>query len=338
MAKIGIVGAGAWGTALAATMSRAGHDCLLWAHEPDVVEGIRNSGHNPLFLPEIALTGVVATGDLALMGDVDVVLLVVPAQFLRAQCRRLRSHWKDGVPAVICAKGIETDSFAAMSEVVRAELPAAPLAVLSGPTFAVEVARGLPTAITLACADAVIGQKLVDWIGTPSFRPYLTDDVIGAEVGGAVKNVLAIACGVVEGRGLGDNARASLITRGIAELMRLAVAKGARAETCMGLSGLGDLILTASSQQSRNYSLGFALGEGKSLAEILASRRSVTEGVATAAAVIGLAGRQGVELPICAAVAGLLHHSRGIEETIRDLLARPFRHELGFTGEGRPST
>ncbi|PKU23457.1 glycerol-3-phosphate acyltransferase [Telmatospirillum siberiense] len=338
MARIGIVGAGAWGTALAATMSRAGHDCVLWAHETEVVEGIRDNGHNPLFLPEIALNGVAATGDLAAAADADAVLLVVPAQFLRAQCRRLRSHWKAGVPAVICAKGVETDSFAAMSEVVAAELPEAPLAVLSGPTFAVEVARGLPTAITLACADAAIGRQLVDWIGTASFRPYLTDDVIGAEVGGAVKNVLAIACGVVEGQGLGDNARASLITRGIAELMRLAVAKGARAETCMGLSGLGDLILTASSQQSRNYSLGFALGEGKSLADILASRRSVTEGVATAAAVGGLAAKLGVELPICAAVAGLLHQSRGIEETIRDLLARPFRHELGFLGEGRPAT
>ncbi|HXP96538.1 MAG TPA: NAD(P)H-dependent glycerol-3-phosphate dehydrogenase [Telmatospirillum sp.] len=332
MTKIGIVGAGAWGTALAATVNRAGHDCVLWAHESEVVEGIRQNGRNPLFLPEIDLSGVTATADLVATSEADAVLLVVPAQFVRTLCRRLRPQWRDGVPVVICAKGVETDSFAAMSEVVSEELPTAPLAVLSGPTFAVEVAHGLPTAITLACADAALGQHLVDWIGTASFRPYLTDDIIGAEIGGAVKNVLAIACGVVEGRGLGDNARAALITRGMAELMRLAVAKGARAETCMGLSGLGDLILTASSQQSRNYSLGFALGEGKSLADILASRRSVTEGVATAASVSGLAAKLGVELPICAAVAGLLHHSRGIEETIRDLLARPFRHELGFSG------
>lgn len=334
MAKIGIVGAGAWGTALAASLSRAGHHGVLWAHEAEVVDGIRGNGRNPLFLPDIVLTGVTATTDLAAASDADAVLLVVPAQFLRGLCRRLRPHWPAGVPAVICAKGVETDSFAAMSEVVAEELPAARLAVLSGPTFAAEVARGLPTAITLACGDAGLGQRLVEWIGTPSFRPYLTDDVIGAEIGGAVKNVLAIACGVVEGRGLGDNARAALITRGVAELMRLAVAKGGRAETCMGLSGLGDLILTASSQQSRNYSLGFALGEGKSLSEILAARRSVTEGVATAAAVTGLAAKLGVELPICDAVAGLLHHSRGIEETIRDLLARPFRHELGFTDGG----
>lgn len=337
MARIGIVGAGAWGTALAAVMSRAGHACVLWAHESQVADGIRATGRNPVFLPEIELSGVSATGDLALATEADAVLLVVPAQFLRSQCRRLAAHWRPGLPAVICAKGIETDSFSAMSEVVAAELPQAPLAVLSGPTFAVEVARGLPTAITLACADAAVGRRLVDWIGTPTFRPYLTDDVIGAEMGGAVKNVLAIACGVVEGRGLGDNARASLITRGMAELMRLAVAKGARAETCMGLAGLGDLMLTASSQQSRNYSLGFALGEGRSLADILASRRSVTEGVATAAAVVGLAARLGVELPICAAVDGLLHRSRSIEETIRDLLARPFRHELGFSGRAPDS-
>jgi len=192
---------------------------------------------------------------------------------------------------MVCAKGIESGTHAAMSEVVAEELPGAPLAVLSGPTFAIEVARGLPTAITLACADPALGQRLVEAIGTPSFRPYLTDDVIGAEIGGAVKNVLAIACGVVEGRGLGDNARAALITRGLAELMRLSVAKGGRPETCMGLSGLGDLILTASSQQSRNFSLGFGLGRGQSLAEILAARRAVTEGVATAASVIGLAAK-----------------------------------------------
>ena len=231
MSKIGIVGAGAWGTALAAILDRSGHNCLLWAHEPEVVDGINRNGRNPLFLPEIDLLTVKASDDLAVVSAADAVLLVVPAQFLRAQGRKLRPLWHAGVPVVICAKGIESDSFAAMSEVVATELPEAMVAVLSGPTFAIEVARGLPTAITLACADAKIGAWLVETIGTPSFRPYLTDDVIGAEIGGAVKNVLAIACGVVEGRGLGDNARAALITRGMAELIRLAEAKGARAET-----------------------------------------------------------------------------------------------------------
>ena len=332
MNKIGIVGAGAWGTALAATLRRAGRQAVLWAYEPDVVDGIRRQHRNPLFLPEISLDGIEVTGDLAPLAETDVVLLVVPAQFLRAICRELRPLWPAGRPVVVCAKGIEAGTCAVMSEVVAAELPGTPLAVLSGPTFAGEVAHGLPTAITLACTDAELGRRLVEVIGTPSFRPYLTDDVVGAEMGGAVKNVLAIACGIVEGRGLGDNARAALITRGLAELIRLAVAKGARPETCMGLSGLGDLILTASSQQSRNYSLGFALGRGQGLADILAARRSVTEGVATAASVIGLASRLKVELPICAAVAGMLHQGKSIDDTIHGLLARPFRGELGFPG------
>jgi glycerol-3-phosphate dehydrogenase (NAD(P)+) len=332
MAKIGIVGAGAWGTGLAAILNRAGHDCVLWAHEVEVVDGIARTGRNPLFLPDIDLTGVVATTDVAAAIDADAVLLVTPAQFLRRVCRTAKPVWRTGVPAVICAKGIETDSFATMSEVVAEELPGQPMAVLSGPTFAIEVARGLPTAITLAATDRAIGQSLVDWIGTASFRPYLTDDVVGAEMGGAVKNVLAIACGVVGGLGFGDNGRAALITRGLAEMVRLALAKGARAETCMGLSGLGDLILTASSQQSRNYSLGYALGQGQSLEAILGARRSVTEGVASAASVTGLARRLSIEMPICDAVAGLLHRGAGIEETIRDLLGRPFRDEPGFAG------
>ncbi len=331
METVGIIGAGAWGTALAATVRRAGRRVRLWAHEPEVRDGIAREGRNPLFLPEVTLEGVTATTDLAEGAATDAVLLVVPAQFLRSVCRRLRPAWKPGTAAVVCAKGIETQSCALMTEVVAEELPEAEVAVLSGPTFAIEVARGLPTAVTLACADTGLGQTLVETIGTPTFRPYLTDDVIGAEMGGAVKNVLAIACGVVEGRQLGDNARAALITRGLAELSRLAVARGARPATCMGLSGLGDLILTASSTQSRNYSLGVALGQGRSLSEILASRRSVTEGVATAGSVVDLAGRLGVEMPICAAVNGLLYQGIGVEETIRGLLARPFTGELGFT-------
>ncbi len=330
METIGIIGAGAWGTALAATARRAGRNVVLWAHEPEVAEGIVRDGRNPLFLSEVALEGVRPTVDLAAAAAADAVLLVVPAQFLRAICRRLRPAWKPGTVAVICAKGIETQSCALMTEVVAEELPEAERAVLSGPTFAIEVARGLPTAVTLACEDTVLGQALVQAIGTPTFRPYLTDDVTGAEMGGAVKNVLAIACGVVEGRRLGDNARAALITRGLAELSRLAVARGARPATCMGLSGLGDLILTASSTQSRNYSLGVALGQGHALADILAERRSVTEGVATAGSVVDLAARLGVEMPICAAVNGLLYRGIGIEETIRGLLARPFTGELGY--------
>ena len=328
MKKIGVVGGGAWGTALALTARRAGREVLLWAREAEVVQAINSAHANPDFLPGIDLDpGLRATGDMAEVAATDAVLLVAPAQHLRAACRALAPHWRAGVPAVICAKGIELATCAMMQDAVAAELPQAPIAVLSGPTFAIEVARGLPTAITLACADTALGTRLVDALGTATFRPYLSDDLIGAQIGGAVKNVLAIACGIVEGRGLGDNARAALITRGLAELTRLAVAKGGRPETLMGLSGLGDLILTASSTQSRNYSLGFAMGQGRPLAEILGARHSVTEGVHSAAAVVEMAGRLGVEMPISAAVDAVINRNVGLDAAISSLLSRPFRNE-----------
>jgi len=328
--KIGVVGAGAWGTALAATARRAGRDVTLWAREEEVVASITRSGRNALFLPDIALEGIRATGDLAAMADQDALLLVVPSQFLAAVCRQLKPHLAAHIPVVLCAKGVELSTGRVMSELVEEELPGSPLAVLSGPTFAIEVARGLPTAITLASSDAGLAQSLAAALGGPMFRPYVTDDVIGAEMGGAVKNVLAIACGVVEGRGLGQNARAALITRGLAEMVRLAVAKGARQTTCMGLSGLGDLMLTASSTQSRNYSLGVALGQGRALADILAERRSVAEGVDSARSVTALAESLGIDMPICRAVAGLVSGHATIDDIITGLLARPFGSELGY--------
>lgn len=328
MDTIGVVGGGAWGTALALTARRAGRKVVLWAREASVVEQINSIHANTDFLPGVTLDPQIhATSDYAEVARADAILLVVPAQHLRAACRALAPHWRKGVPAVICAKGIELSTCALMQDAVAEELPDAVVAVLSGPTFAIEVARGLPTAITLACRDAALGQKLVEALGTTSFRPYWSDDLVGSQVGGAVKNVLAIACGIVEGRGLGDNARASLITRGLAELTRLAVAKGGRAETLMGLSGLGDLILTASSTQSRNYSLGFALGQGRALAEILGERRSVTEGVTTAGAVMDMAARMGVEMPICAAVDCVINKGVSLDDAIRALLSRPFRSE-----------
>jgi glycerol-3-phosphate dehydrogenase (NAD(P)+) len=235
--------------------------------------------------------------------------------------------WHPGTPAIICAKGIEQGTGALMTEVVAAELPQAPLAILSGPTFAIEVARGQPTAITLASVDPALAPQLVAAIGSATFRPYAGDDPVGVAIGGAVKNVLAIGCGVVEGRALGDNARAALITRGLAELSRLVIAKGGRAETCMGLSGLGDLVLTASSRQSRNYATGFALGQGKRLDEILGERYDVVEGVATAPAVLNLATRLRVDIPVCAAVAALIDGTTTIDETMGALLARPFKSE-----------
>jgi glycerol-3-phosphate dehydrogenase (NAD(P)+) len=326
--RIGVMGGGAWGTALALTARRAGRDVILWAREPEVVDSVNTRRTNDLFLPGIALDGDIrATADQAEAASADAVLLVTPAQHLRAGCRALAPFWRSGTPAVICSKGIETSSFALMQQVVADELPEAVIAVLSGPTFAIEVARGLPTAVTLACSNPGLGQALVEALGTASFRPYLSDDPIGAQVGGAVKNVLAIACGIVEGRGLGDNARAALITRGLAEMTRLAMAQGGRRETLMGLSGLGDLILTASSTQSRNYSLGFALGQGASLAEILGGRHSVTEGVHSAAAVVGMASANSIEMPICAAIDAVLNRGADLDGAIRTLLARPFRSE-----------
>jgi len=328
MNTIGVVGAGAWGTALALTARRAGREVVLWAREPQVAHSINTARINADYLPGIDLDPRIrATTDMAEVAAADAILLVSPAQHLRTACHALAPHWRPGVPAVICAKGIELSTCALMAEAVAAELPQAAIAVLSGPTFATEVARGLPTAITLACADASLGKALVDALGTASFRPYYSDDLVGAQVGGAVKNVLAIACGIVEGRGLGDNARAALITRGLAELTRLAVAKGGRPETLMGLSGLGDLILTASSTQSRNYSLGFALGQGRPLADILGERRSVTEGVHSAAAVVDMAGRMGVEMPICAGVDAVINQGIDLDQAIRQLLSRPFRSE-----------
>jgi glycerol-3-phosphate dehydrogenase (NAD(P)+) len=328
MQRIGIVGGGAWGTALAVTARRAGRDVVLWAREAEVVTAINRRHENPLFLPDIAIDpAIVATGDIAATASADAVLLVVPAQHLRATAGALAPALRRDAAVVICAKGVEETSGALMSEVAAATLPGARVAILSGPTFAGEVARGLPTAVTLASADQELGGALIAALGTRSFRPYLGDDVVGAEIGGAVKNVLAIACGIVAGRRLGDNARAALITRGLAEMVRLARAKGGRAETLMGLSGLGDLTLTCTALQSRNHSLGFALGEGTALDEILGRRRSVAEGVSSAAAVAALASRLGVDMPIVAAVDAILHHGADIDQSIASLLARPFRGE-----------
>jgi glycerol-3-phosphate dehydrogenase (NAD(P)+) len=307
-------------------LCRAGRGVALWAREPVLVAAINRDHENPLFLPGVPLDpAIAASGDAASVArGAEIVVLVVPAQYVRDACRMLAGV---AVPVAICAKGIEAGTGALMSEVVAAELPGAPVAVLSGPTFAAEVARGLPTAVTLATADAALGRRLVHALGTRHFRPYLSDDVAGAEIGGAVKNVLAIACGIVEGRGLGDNARAALITRGLAEMVRLAVAKGGRPETLMGLSGLGDLVLTCTGTQSRNYSLGVALGQSRTLKEVLAERRSVAEGVDSAAAATALAQRLGVEMPIAAAVDAILHRNAPIDDVIAALLSRPFKSE-----------
>jgi len=328
----GIIGGGAWGTALGLVALRAGRDPLLWAREPEVVAAINSRHENPLFLPGAVLDPrLKATSELAEAAGRDLLLLAVPAQHLRAIAGALAPHLKPGTPVVICAKGIEERTGALLSEVVAEALPQAPVALLSGPTFAAEVTAGFPTAITLAASDAALGQRVIQSLGSRAFRPYYTDDVPGAQIGGAVKNVIAIACGIVVGRKLGDNARAALITRGLAEMARLALAKGGRAETLMGLSGLGDLTLTCTSLQSRNHSLGVALGEGKPLADILAARRSVAEGVTSASAAAALAQRLGIEMPIVAAVDAILHRGAAIDVAIESLLSRPFRSETRAT-------
>ena len=324
MDKIGIIGAGAWGTALASVAHRAGREVIIWAREKDVVKAINTGAENTSFLPGIPLASeICATSDLGEAAKVDALIMVTPSQFFRSMCESLAPYLDLSVPLVICAKGIEITSGAFMNEVVEQTLPKQRFAVLSGPTFAAEVAREKPTAVTLACADLEISFSLAQALGTSRFRIYQSRDVIGVEVGGAVKNVLAIACGIVEGRELGDNARAAIITRGLAEMARLSMAKGGRPETLMGLSGIGDLTLTSNAMQSRNFSLGVMLGQGWTLSDILAERTSVAEGVDTAVAVTALAAQLQVEMPICLAVNEIVNHEADMDTTIASLLARP---------------
>lgn len=327
--RIGVIGAGAWGTALANAAADSGRDVVLWAREPEVVAAINNGHCNDIFLPGIPVReNVRATATQAEACDADALLLVTPAQHLRRAGQDLAPHLKPGTPCVICAKGIEQGSNALLSTVLAEVVPAAPVAVLSGPTFAKEVARGLPTAVTLACEDEAVGTALIQALGSRTFRPYFSSDVIGAQIGGAVKNVLAIACGVVTGRALGENARASLITRGMAEILRLGRAMGADSATLMGLCGLGDLVLTCSSPTSRNMSLGMALAEGAVAKEYLSAHKSVAEGAFTASAVTSLAKQNGIEMPIAASVDAIINHGASIDQEIESLMSRPFAREL----------
>ncbi|MBU6208036.1 MAG: NAD(P)-dependent glycerol-3-phosphate dehydrogenase [Alphaproteobacteria bacterium] len=322
--RFGIIGGGAWGTALGHLLSDRG-DVLLWAREAAVVESINERHENTVFLPGVRLSlQVRATDDLVAIRACDALLIVTPAQFVRATLTALGDPLQ---PLILCAKGIETGTMLLMSEVAADCCPSAPIAILSGPTFAAEVARGLPTAITLACEDSALGARLVEALARPHFRPYLSDDVIGAEIGGAVKNVLAVACGVATGAKLGQNAQAALIARGFAEMTRFGLARRARAETLAGLSGLGDLVLTCSSTQSRNFSLGVALGEGKRAADVLGSRTSVAEGAFTAPVLLQAAHQAGVEMPVVEAVCALLDGRTAIDNVMNDLLSRPLRGE-----------
>jgi glycerol-3-phosphate dehydrogenase (NAD(P)+) len=323
--KIGVIGGGAWGTALAQVAAANGDTVRLWAREADVAQAINSRHENTMFLAGIALSpSIVATGDLAALDDCDALLIVTPAQHLRATLAGLpRGHR----PLILCAKGIEAGSMALLSDIAAELHPDSTIAVLSGPTFAHEVARGLPTAVTLACADAATGDAIAARLAQPHFRPYASDDVTGAEIGGAVKNVLAIACGVVAGAGLGENARAALIARGFAEMTRYGVARGGRPETLAGLSGLGDLVLTCSSSQSRNFSLGKGLGAGQHAADLLADRTTIAEGAFTAPVLIASAQGLGVDMPVVAAVCALLDGASDVTTVIATLLARPIKPE-----------
>ncbi len=326
--NFGVVGGGAWGTALAQTLSASGHDTVLWANEAETVAAINADHVNRPFLPDVALEpGLVATHDMADLAASDAILMVAPAQHVRSVGEHLSRHLKSSVPIVLCAKGIEQATGKQMVEVLADVMPGHPVAVLSGPSFAIDVARGLPAAVTLACRDKALGQILADGIGNRQFRIYWTDDITGVEIGGALKNVMAIAAGIVEGKALGTSAHAGLVTRGFAELRRFGEAHGAKPETLMGLSGLGDLILTCGSPKSRNMSLGVALGEGTSLADVLGGRRAVTEGVYTAGAVARIAQQKNIEMPITVATAGILNGNLSVDDAIQRLMLRPQKAE-----------
>ncbi|MHB9880023.1 NAD(P)H-dependent glycerol-3-phosphate dehydrogenase [Pacificimonas sp. ICDLI1SI03] len=322
--RLGIVGAGAWGTALA-VVAAAGGPVRLWAREAEVAEQIRNSNENAMFLRGVSLPPeIVPTTHLSDLSDCDALVLVTPAQHLRSTLNAIDTA---GRPLILCSKGIEAETQFLMSEVAEQCAPASAIAVLSGPTFAAEVASGLPTAITFACADDDVATPLITRIAQPGFRPYHSSDVIGAEVGGAVKNVLAIACGVAAGLGLGQNARAALISRGFAEMSRFGLAKGARVETLSGLSGLGDLVLTCSSEASRNMSFGKALGEGARAAGLMADRLTVAEGVFTAPVLARAAEQLNVDMPITGVVLALIEGRLDAREAIDALLSRPLKEE-----------
>ena len=326
--RIAVLGGGAWGTALAQTAARAGRDVTLWEFDAGHAEHLSQQRESR-FLPGVKLEPAIkVTRALGEAARNDAILLVVPAQALRSVVAQLTRTMKPGTPLIACAKGIEHGTHKFMTEIIAECTDAAVPAILSGPSFAADVARGLPTAVTLAAEDAALGAVLVKALGSRAFRPYLSGDIVGAQIGGAVKNVIAIACGIVAGRRLGDNARAALITRGLAEIVRLGRARGARPETLMGLSGLGDLTLTCTSGLSRNYALGVALGAGETLDALMAGRRGVAEGVFSAGAAVALAETLGVQMPIAGGVDGILNQGAPIEAAIEALLARPFRAEF----------
>lgn len=326
MGRVGVIGGGAFGTAMACVLRRRGHEVVLWAREPEVVDTVNAKRENALFLHGVTLPeGIVATGEMAAAArEAEFVLLVPPAQHMRAVTAALQAHLAPGTPVISCSKGIERGSCALMSQVLADTLPRARVAILSGPSFAAEIAVDLPAGVTLACADPVLGGRLEQAIGSARFRVYLSDDVVGAQVSGVMKNVLAIACGIVTGKGLGNSMRAMLLARGLAEAVDLGLALGARLETFLGLSGIGDIDLSCNSPQSRNMSLGMELGRGRTLAQILGERITVQEGVHSASAIAELAARFGADMPIAGLVDRVLNHGSDPDKELDALMAQPF--------------
>lgn len=325
--KIAIIGSGAWGTALAQSLANSDKNVMMWALENEVAESINNNHENTMYLKDVALNkDIKATTNLDDINNCDVYLITTPAQHVRKTLESMKEILT-GKPFVICSKGIEIETGQFLSDVAAEITPDAQVGILTGPTFASEVARGLPCAVTLAMQDKNIGENIVSIIGSRTLRTYLTDDVVGAQIGGAIKNVIAVASGVVQGRGMGESARCALMTRGLAEMSRLAKAMGAKKSTLMGMCGVGDLMLTASSMQSRNFSLGFELGQGKTLEEILGDRIAVTEGVHTAKALRVMSQNNAVDMPISKAVNEFLNEGAKIEDIVEKLLDRPLRKE-----------
>lgn len=322
--RIAVLGGGAWGTALAEAAARAGRKVTVWEFDAANAEHLQEKRESK-FLPGFRINDAIeVVRDLST--PADAILLVVPAQATRSVAKQLATSMADKTPVVVCAKGIERGTHEFVTEIVRECAPKATPAILSGPSFAVDVARGLPTAVTLACEDAAVAENLANALGSSAFRPYHSTDVRGVEIGGAAKNVLAIAAGIVAGRELGASAQAAMITRGFAELMRFGRAYGAKPETLTGLSGLGDLVLTCSSPQSRNHSLGVALARGEPLAT--ASHGKLAEGAFTAPVLLEMAREKNVEMPICEAIAAVLEGKLSVDQAIEGLLTRPFRAEV----------
>jgi glycerol-3-phosphate dehydrogenase (NAD(P)+) len=327
--SVGIVGAGAWGTALAVSARRAGRDVTVWAYELETITDINEAHRNGIYLPGVTLDRAIkATASFKEVASRDLLLLATPAQLTRAVSRELAPYVKDGQPVVICAKGIEQETGKLLSQVVTETMAKVDIAVLSGPSFAAEIARGLPAAVTLATARETQGSELSHALSHSPFRCYWSDDVRGAEIGGAVKNVYAIAAGIVAGKKFGESAHAALVTRGFAEMARFGTALGARVETLAGLSGLGDLVLTCGSPQSRNMSLGIELAEGRTVEEVLKKRSTVAEGVYTASALVEMAAARNIDMPIAQSVHSVVSGRATVDQAIEALLSRPLRAEV----------